>query len=1748
MADSIHGADIDLGFKFPDMASLKELNKSLNALEKRGDKISDLAPRFKDLFSAFDAGTISRVKSASDSLKEVSAVASSLTRDMKKLGQTSSANGNKLRQQSEETTTTTTRAQQRYRKELDQSRRYVNSLMEANKAYVNRLRMEGDQEKATAAKVDGLSHEHQELTNLLKKERSYLDQVKHASGESSTAYNRQRTQVEKLQTQISSTNKELTTAKSKMAKASAETQSFNRHGEKLRGTFSGIRNVFSAAIPSVLGLGAAFSKAAGEATKLQDQYTTVKGLLSTSGETNRQAAASTREIQSGNRRLSKQYGLDQSALASGSEQLIRRGYSSQQEAGSHKAFVQASIATKDPYSSVVNYGSSALEQFGYRQKAGESVSKMKKYTNQVLNQMSYVADLTATDFPGMGEALKYAGATAHSAHQSLASATASLGALSNHGLDGSIAGTGYRKVINAFAAPSSSPKSAQYNAMKQYHINPSDFLDKNNNLKSLPDLMDILNKHLKGQSGTQRLKFMHNFFGTTGQEAGNYLAEDPSTVRKLTKQAQSATRQKNGKSYNDNLAAKNMKSWKNQLNRTKSILDDMGMSFARSVLPSLANGLKYINKILTAINGWPKGVKTTLATLLTITGVLAGMLTTFKLLKVASGFLLGFGGKGRAVKTAVNATEAVADSKASATIFGDAFKGIKSVGSKGLKKVLSFNDAKGIFSGIKNNKSLLGGGSKNIFSGAKSLFKAGGLRAVAGSSTKGLLKTAGRGLLTASPANAILSATELIGMNKKNAGTKIGRAGGSFAGGAAGAAIGTAILPGIGTVLGGIGGTLLGTKLGGSIGKGVQKAMPKIHKTLGSLFTGKLGWEKSISSAVGKAFSGIGKFFTGKLKWERSFGKAIGNMVKSVKKFLKPLASAFSSVFKTIGKIIKGFVTALKWTFLAPIALVVGLAIIAWKKLSGPIRRILTPIAKFISSTFKGIKNVISGVWRWLGNTTSGVWNGFKKHVIGPVKKTAGSVGTWIGKKVKGTIKSSWNFISSITKSTWNSVKKYVVRPVKSIFNAVKRYIVENIVKEIKTSWSTIKSVTKSAWKLFKKYIIDPVSDVYDKVSNFMDKLKKVIGDRVDDIKDKWNKAWTGISDTFKSIWDSIKKHAQDGINGVIGVINTGIGGIDSVIKAFGGSDKAIGKIAKVHLATGTGYFGSGQRKAITRPTLATLNDGNDSPQTGNREMLLHPNGMSEIIHGRNVQRILEPGAEVLNATEVRSLGMDTGYFAKGTGIFSDIGKTVSKAVKGAVNFAGSAFSGIKNKLKTVQKLITNPGGFLSGILKRPTGNSDVMKQFAGGFFSKMKGQASEWWSTLWSMASNALGSGGGGPVSHSPGSGWSVSSGFGNRGAVSGGFSQHDGVDFSGSKVVHALQDAVVKRVGGAPSGWGGNSGIGQSVVTKGGKLSLIYQELNGKNNSGADIMVHTGEHVKQGQAIAKLGPSGTHVHIGATTHPMFSIGGSSTAGWLDVTKLKGNYGNKSKSSKTKGSLQSLIKSETGGMMSWIEKHLAPLMDAAGGSQGNPGGSGVQRWRSLVKKALGALNLSTSASMVNRVLRQINTESGGNPKAMGGTDGLSDGHAEGLMQVKPGTFAANKVSGHGSIWNGYDNILAGLNYAKHRYGKDLSYLGNGHGYAKGGDIPAGQLSMVGEQGWELIAPKQDAHVFDHKTSKKIVNGGVGGTKIEVTGSPVYVTIEGNADDKAVGEIQDAINESNDNLVDKFMEKIGANDLGGIPI
>ncbi|MDT6467866.1 tape measure protein [Enterococcus faecium] len=137
------------------------------------------------------------------------------------------------------------------------------------------------------------------------------------------------------------------------------------------------------------------------------------------------------------------------------------------------------------------------------------------------------------------------------------------------------------------------------------------------------------------------------------------------------------------------------------------------------------------------------------------------------------------------------------------------------------------------------------------------------------------------------------------------------------------------------------------------------------------------------------------------------------------------------------------------------------------------------------------------------------------------------------------------------------------------------------------------------------------------------------------------------------------------------------------------------------------------------------------------------------------------------------------------------------------------------------------------------------------------------------------------------------------------------------------------------------------------------------------------------------------------------------------------------------------------------------------GGGKGSPTGSGVARWTSQLKEALRMNGLPTTASYVNAWLRQIETESGGNERAVQpgiDPDGDGSGPAMGLIQAKKGTFLANAFPSHGNIFNGFDSMLAGIRYALKRYGPDmLAVIGHGHGYADGGEINGPELAWIGE-------------------------------------------------------------------------------------
>lgn len=567
--------------------------------------------------------------------------------------------------------------------------------------------------------------------------------------------------------------------------------------------------------------------------------------------------------------------------------------------------------------------------------------------------------------------------------------------------------------------------------------------------------------------------------------------------------------------------------------------------------------------------------------------------------------------------------------------------------------------------------------------------------------------------------------------------------------------------------------------------------------------------------------------------------------------------------------------------------------------------------------------------------------------------------------------------------------------------------------------------------------------------------------------------------DNYHSTWHGIWKTVGNWVGKMISGLNKGaIKGQNKVFSQYGGTN-TLSPISASYFASGTGMF-SNMRRAITKPTLAVLNDGTDSPETNNQEAIFHPNGDAELVHGRNTMKWLEPGAEIANASELKILqALGVTHFANGTGIFSGLAGMASKVG----GWFKKAFGSLKQKLAAIGGFIKDPDKSFASTFNPDMGamKGTVAKNYAHLVNTKIKNQGKKWWSAAWNVIDGvANAGGGGGPVLHSPGAGWHLSSGFGGRKGASGsGYDSHDGNDFSGGKTVHALQDSIVTRIGGAPAGWGGARGIGESIATKGGKLSLIYQELNGKNNSGADILVHTGDHIKQGQAIAKLGPAGTHVHIGASTQGLWGHGGGSTRGWLDVTKLHGNYGNKA--SKKKGASTGLTKFvnaqlKGAGVLSWVKKYLAPLSDDAGGAEGNPGGHSVARWRPYVVKALKANGFSASASQVSAWMRVIARESNGDPTVVNRWDSNAKaGHpSKGLVQTIEPTFRAYAFKGHNRILNGYDDLLAGINYAKHRYGRGASMFTRvaTQGYANGGLSTKEKLAPISEGNMpEMVIP-----------------------------------------------------------------------------
>lgn len=121
---------------------------------------------------------------------------------------------------------------------------------------------------------------------------------------------------------------------------------------------------------------------------------------------------------------------------------------------------------------------------------------------------------------------------------------------------------------------------------------------------------------------------------------------------------------------------------------------------------------------------------------------------------------------------------------------------------------------------------------------------------------------------------------------------------------------------------------------------------------------------------------------------------------------------------------------------------------------------------------------------------------------------------------------------------------------------------------------------------------------------------------------------------------------------------------------------------------------------------------------------------------------------------------------------------------------------------------------------------------------------------------------------------------------------------------------------------------------------------------------------------------------------------------------------------------------------------------------------AGVEQWRTLAIRALQMTGQYSEANL-QRLLYQMQTESGGNPNAINNWDinAVNGTPSKGLMQVIDPTFRAYAMPGYDkNIYDPLSNMLASIRYAVSTYGS-LAAAYRGVGYEDGiGDINLSDL------------------------------------------------------------------------------------------
>lgn len=1451
---------------------------------------------------------------------------------------------------------------------------------------------------------------------------------------------------------------------------------------------------------------AAFKNANDEATKLADEYNVIKNLQQTGGDSAATAKKNTAAIQRENRNLSLKYGVDQNSLAQGSEELIRRGYSGNQDLAAHKYFVQAAKATKEDYNSVVNAAAPMLEQFGYKKRAGNSTKKMARYTREVLNKAAYVGDVTSGQVGGeggFGNSFKMAGSILHQTGQSLSSSLAALGTLSNFGEEGTSAGTGLRQIVSSLVGASKSKTKTA--ALRDLGLSPADFFTKSGNLKQLPTVFNMLNRATQGKKSNRVTGDFKQLFGQTGFNDALILTRNNRDVANNVRAANRA----DSTNYISNLSNKNMSSLQNQLSKTKMLLKDMGMQFAQQIAPGLANMLKFVNKVLRAIEGWPAPVKKALGYITAITGALS----TGFIAKRLVGNVLRIGGKTVAKTAAKGAGES-----ASPSLLG---------GTGSLIGKVSSNLIGGKFA-----KTGLGQKTAGLLGGTASK----GASALA---IGGIALNSGIDLYKAITTKNPKKKFENYG---KSIGSAIGGGVGLYLGGPAGAAIGSTLGQVAGKWAGDMARRFSKTKFGKSVGKTFKQAVWSIKTTWHDAGMGKMigGTVKSVKRSFSSMTRDIGRDWRdlNRNKDFRNFKNFLkSGLMASLKLAIKQGATVIKTgigivrgAVKIVTSNIKGIVQISSGTVRTISDIFHGKWGNAWKDMKGVAKSaidmvtgMLSGLKDMFSSVIGGIASSVKNVWDFVSgkdwktkkpeNSTSVAsanksvkamqnGQGGKHHASKSHATTIADINrsTHLGAHANGTaslvgeagpelaykpysnharllgakgpqlaniqsgekilnardtakvmsgglgaglkLKGYANGNTGLGKST-----KKVTADYKQITSKSSKSL-DELTKKSNSSWRKITGTTTKQAEKSRKGAINEYTNMRTGVHKQMDKMH----DGVVDLASTTAKG-------FGKELGHMSKYAHSAMGDTIDQVNSGIKGIDQVLGQFGGNTSVIKPVK----------FAKGSNGRLSQNTMAMVNDATIGPR---QEAIIKNSGDIWIPRGNNRILPLEKGDSVLNGSQTQELANYWGLqrFAKGSGVSHS---RLRKIAETAGNNPAKSFADMYTS-----KIKASGTDLRQGSINLARNSSTKL--------------GNPWSNAMWTVINNAIG-------------------GANGKGGTREGFLKYAESTFSGVKYQLGAASKTLSDCSGM---------VMQALRHFGvniGRTTVAMQESSGTQYLGKSLSkTLPGDLVIFGHGTGAAG------HVGIIKNPRTGTMFNETEPRAHVSKISDDmsmgYGfyrvrglhnavKKSASAQASKSLQALAKRELGSRaLKWIDDNLADT-DTSGLMAGKATGDHAHWMKQahIPEKDWAGINYIVSH------------ESGWNPRAVNPSSGTY-----GLGQMQ--SYNLHYYTKHGGKSNPIAQLMGIMDYIHDRYGsvaKAVSFWQANHAYATGGEPAVGDKVLVGEHGPELAEFKDPVHIYSNEktrqrlkplTSSKPKVRPVRGTGGALGGIQVTVNINGNVD------------------------------------